>query len=133
MKGNVGLKPGWTRVNFHFLHTDAEVGFICRAVRFIADHGVAFLPLYGFDIHSGAWKHREFSPAPVSFGLDFSPAGQSPLDPSADLDAFFDYYFAEAENLAQSLARKYSDADLSTTEQDLIPFLYSRRSEEPGP
>jgi len=133
MNGNVGLKPGWTRVNFHFLHTDAEVGFICRAVRFIADRGVAFLPLYVFDIHTGAWKHREFSPAPASFGLDFSPAGHPPLDPSADLDAFFANYFAEAENLAQSLARKYSAADLSTTAQDLIPFLYSRRSEEPGP
>ena len=39
MCGNVGLKPGWTRVNFHFLHTDDEVDFICRSILFVADHG----------------------------------------------------------------------------------------------
>jgi hypothetical protein len=41
-------------------------------------------------------------------------------------------YLTEAEGLAQSLRRRLSDAKLSTTEQDLIPFLYSAQPEEPG-
>ena len=131
--GNIGLKPGWTRVNFHFLHTDAEVAFICRAVRFIADHGVAFLPLYRFDIHTGAWQHREHSSAPVSFGLEIGPdgprvpAGSLPQAPDDDheLEALFAGYLVNAEKLAQSLRQTFSEARLSTTEQDLIPFLYS--------
>jgi len=137
IRGNIGLKPGWTRVNFHFLHTDAEVDFICKAIRFIADQGVAFLPLYSFDIRTGAWKHREFSPEPVVFGLDFDAARSGPQSAAArtpsDLRAIFDGYLAEAGTLAQALDRKFSRDALSTTEQDLIPFLYSRQPGESAP
>jgi selenocysteine lyase/cysteine desulfurase len=136
IRGNVGLKPGWTRVNFHFLHTDDEVDFICRAIRFIADHGVAFLPLYEFDIHTGAWKHREFVPDPVSLELDFSaggPGAHAHPDKPADPSALFAGYLAEAVKLAQTLDGRFSRDSLATTEQDLIPFLYSRQSGEAAP
>lgn len=127
MGGNVGLKPGWTRVNFHFLHTDAEVAFICSAIRFVADHGAAFLPLYEFDIRSGAWRHREFSPRIEPFGIDLGPAdARKPAPESPDLDSLFAAYLAEAEKLAESFEREFSDRPLQTTERDLIPFLYSR-------
>jgi selenocysteine lyase/cysteine desulfurase len=146
IRGNIGLKPGWTRVNFHFLHTDAEVDFICRAIRFIADKGVAFLPLYEFDIHTGAWKHREFVPEPVRLGLDFA-AGQAarqgtrqaarqsaaPALPDGPLEELFGRYLAEAEKLARSLDGRFSRNALSTTEQDLIPFLYSRLPGDAAP
>ena len=134
IRGNVGLKPGWTRVNFHFLHTDAEVDFICRAIRFVADRGVAFLPLYGFDIHTGAWKHREFVPRPVSLDLDFTagrPAAHARPEATADLGALFAGYLAEAEKLAQSLDGRFSRDALVSTEQDLIPFLYSPGRDAP--
>ncbi len=132
-KGNVGLKPGWTRVNFHFLHTDSEVAFICQAIRFVADHGVAFLPLYDFDIHTGAWRHREHAHPGVSFGLDIGSNGSAggtealPDAPAEEspLEALFAAYLREAESLSHSLRQRFSEAELSTTEQDLIPFLYS--------
>jgi selenocysteine lyase/cysteine desulfurase len=137
IRGNIGLKPGWTRVNFHFLHTDAEVEFICDAIRFIADQGVAFLPLYTFDIRTGAWKHREFSPEPVVFGLDFDGAGQTTAargpEAPADLRALFAGYLAEAGKLAQTLDRTFSRDALASTEQDLIPFLYSRQPGQAAP
>ena len=127
MGGKVGLKPGWTRVNFHFLHTDAEVAFICSAIRFVADHGAAFLPLYEFDIHSGAWRHREFAPKVDAFGIDFGHDDASEEAPARqDLDALFAEYLAEAARLAESFGRQFSDHRLETTERDLIPFLYSR-------
>ena len=127
MGGNVGLKPGWTRVNFHFLHTDAEVAFICSAIKFVADHGAAFLPLYEFDIHSGAWRHREFTPKTDTFGIHFGTAGTAqPAPAQPDLDTLFADYLAEGERLAQSLKKRFSDHRLLETERDLIPFLYSR-------
>ncbi|MGA2762312.1 MAG: aminotransferase class V-fold PLP-dependent enzyme [Spirochaetia bacterium] len=141
MRGNIGLKPGWTRVNFHFLHTDAEAEFICAAIRFVAEHGTDFLPLYTFDIRTGAWRHNERSPEAVSFGLDSALGGpfaggprndrpqdgapEAPVMEPSDQATLFDSYLAEAERLAQSLRKRFSGRKLSTTERDLIPFLYS--------
>lgn len=140
-RGNIGLKPGWTRINFHFLHTHSEVAFICRAITFIADHGVAFLPLYAFDIRTGAWRHRESAPAPARFGLDLALQGSQEAegtppeapDNEPDLNALFTRYLEEADSLAQSLRQRFPRARLSTTQQDLIPFLYSGPPEGTGP
>ena len=123
MCGNVGLKPGWVRVNFHFLHTDDEVDFICRSILFAADHGKKFLPLYQFDMRSGAWRHRDFVPPQVPFGLEQALDGQPPRqhrDEPPDLGVLFEDYLAEARNCAGSIVPQ----ELKTTEEDLIPFVY---------
>jgi len=109
------------------------VDFICRAICFIADHGVAFLPLYEFDIRTGAWKHREFSPSPGTFGLTVPPVPAPFGDESIcgpPLEELFAGYLVEAEKVAQSLSVNFSSARLETTEQDLIPFLYSRKPKD---
>jgi selenocysteine lyase/cysteine desulfurase len=121
-RGNVGLKPGWTRVNFHFLHTDEEVDFLCRAILFVADHGKKFLPLYQFDLHTGTWKHRSFTPEPVSLGLAATAAG--PAAAEADLPQLFDGYLEEAHRATDALAARWSEGELKTTEKDLIPFVF---------
>ena len=60
-RGYNGLKPGWCRLGFHFVHDDAEVEFIIAAVLFVADFGHRFLPLYDFDLRSGLWEMKETS------------------------------------------------------------------------
>ena len=50
LHGHVGVKPGWARVNFHFLMSDAEFDFLCRAILFVAEQGKYFLPLYRFEL-----------------------------------------------------------------------------------
>ena len=123
MCGNIGLKPGWARVNFHFLHTDDEVDFICRSILFVADHGKKFLPLYRFDMRSGVWRHRDFVPPPVPFGLEQALYGQETRqhrDEPPDLARLFEEYLAEARKCAGSIAQQ----DLKSTEEDLIPFVY---------
>ncbi len=127
-RGNEGLKPGWTRVNFHFLHTDEEADFICSAVTFIARRGRAFLPLYSFDIHSGSWRHKGFTPRPAAFGLQdaLSGAAGAHKDQAAPgTGALFTRYLEEAEKLADELEVKYAGVEIKNTEEDLIPFLYS--------
>ena len=126
--GNEGLKPGWARVNFHFLHTDAEFEFITRAIIFIALRGSSFLPLYAFDIRKGTWRHRSFSYPRASFGLDDAlhreraPSPKEAEMPQAEL---FTEYLQEAEKLADKLDRAYAGWELKSTEKDLIPFVYS--------
>lgn len=121
LRGNVGLKPGWARVNYHFLHTDAEVDFICRAIQFVADRGKRFLPLYHFDIHSGTWKHHTFSSPRIPFGLGAPPEIRRT---DVELPGLLEEYLAEAHRLADAAGGEVADADLKTTEKDLIPFVY---------
>ena len=127
MCGNVGLKPGWARVNFHFLHTEEEVDFICRSILFVAEHGKKFLPLYRFDLRSGAWRHREFVPSRIPFGLEQALAGEPTRlhrEEQPDLGRLFQEYLAEAQRRADSIAEAWSESELKTTEEDLIPFVY---------
>ncbi len=56
-QGKLGFKPGWCRVNFHYLLSDIDFEFICKAIEFIADYGYLFLREYSFDINSGVWTH----------------------------------------------------------------------------
>ncbi len=75
MHGFVGLKPGWTRINFHYLMTDEDYEFIMAAICLICKYGKYFLPLYEFDIHTGNWRHRSHRPSEVDFGLEQALAG----------------------------------------------------------
>jgi selenocysteine lyase/cysteine desulfurase len=130
MCGNVGLKPGWARVNFHFLLEDVEAEFICRAILFVAEHGTRFLPYYDFDIHTGTWRHRDHAAAPTVFGLPEALAcssGDREGDSAAaepDLAELFDGYLAEAARLVQAGSRTWSDDTMKRTEEALIPFVY---------
>ena len=141
MHGNIGLKPGWARVNFHFLHDDAEVDFICRAILFIADHGTRFLPFYTFDIHTGTWRHRGHSgghgtlwhsgghevvhPAfGIQAALDADARTESNGAPETDLVRLFDAYLTEAAGIVAAGNDNWRDDGLKKTEEDLIPFVY---------
>ena len=59
-QGKLGIKPGWCRVNFHYLLSEVEFDFICKTIEFIADHGYLFLNEYSFDINTGEWVHINF-------------------------------------------------------------------------
>lgn len=52
-----GVKPGWSRLSFHWLADDDEVDHLIEAVLFLADHGHLFVSLYDFDWRTGAWTH----------------------------------------------------------------------------
>ncbi|MGA2480229.1 MAG: aminotransferase class V-fold PLP-dependent enzyme, partial [Spirochaetia bacterium] len=132
MRGNIGLKPGWVRLNFHFLLTDDEVDFISRAILFVAERGKQFLPLYRFDMQSGAWEHKTHHPSPAPFGLEAAlgaaraPAVSAPAvgAPAADQKSPFSDYLAQAAALADRLTAQWSEAGMKSTEKDLIPFVY---------
>ncbi|MBN2551544.1 MAG: hypothetical protein JXB06_02190, partial [Spirochaetales bacterium] len=137
MHGLVGLKPGWARINFHYLMTDTDYEFIMEAICMICRYGKYFLPLYRFDIHTGSWRHRSHRPPAVEFGLEHALSGfagegggagredraEAPRNEKG-LKALYDSYLEEAETLGEELKKSFDSAKLRTTEKDLIPFVY---------
>jgi selenocysteine lyase/cysteine desulfurase len=145
--GVLGLRPGWVRVNFHYLLTDEEACFLLDAIRFVADNGRYFLPLYRFDVRTGSWEFRgeekqvvdlvdqrapkgshadsqDLPPEPETFGLE--EALCCACDDTACCDAVMARraYLDEAARLAGELRSRYPKLHLHSTSKDLIPFVY---------
>lgn len=62
--GCEGIKPGWTRLNFNYFISDTVRDYLVDAVALIARDGHRLLPDYGFDPHTGLWRHREGTSRP---------------------------------------------------------------------
>ncbi|MDX1459787.1 MAG: aminotransferase class V-fold PLP-dependent enzyme [Xanthomonadales bacterium] len=58
-EGYSGIKPGWCRISLHYAMDELEFRYILDAIDFVAEYGADFLPLYSFDLCTGAWLHRE--------------------------------------------------------------------------
>lgn len=128
--GLSGVRPGWTRVNFHYLLSDAEFAYICDAIEFVATRGAFFLPLYRFDLHSGSWVHKEHFPVQVSFGIDDALVEGSAESPFRETTPAFADVLRHAQKLADSLERAFCESNVASTRPDLIPFAYA--TEEVG-
>jgi hypothetical protein len=130
MHGFVGVRPGWARINFHFLMTDEEFEYITDAICFICEYGKYLLPLYEFDIHTGNWRHRDSTPTDVSFGLaealspDREPISEDPATTDLSEKELYALYMDEATKLAKKLKKRFDENAVQTTEKDLIPFVY---------
>lgn len=99
--GYEGLKPGWSRLSFHYLLDDAEFEFLLAAVEFLAEEGDAFLPLYDFDWESGAWRHGGEREAPA---VGFAPEEWEAVpETRGGREEEYAAYLAEAKRLAAEL------------------------------
>jgi selenocysteine lyase/cysteine desulfurase len=56
-RGCEGIKPGWIRVNFNYFISEPVFEYILEAVHIVANDGWKLLDQYGFDPHTGLWKH----------------------------------------------------------------------------
>ncbi|MBT8063561.1 MAG: aminotransferase class V-fold PLP-dependent enzyme, partial [Gammaproteobacteria bacterium] len=113
-KGFCGIKPGWCRISLHYAMDDIEVDFILDAIEFIADQGFRFLPLYDFDMHTGAWLHKSDSVCLEGFSLDaaLSCRGyQSRVLGKGERKHLYQAFLAEAHRLAGDLALHKAPAE----------------------
>ena len=78
-----GIKPGWTRLNFHYTITDTVCDYLIEAVDLIARYGYRLLPDYRFDAHTGLWRHHVGAQeTPVSLTeLRYAADGEPSLPP----------------------------------------------------
>ena len=126
LRGRMGIKPGWARMNFHFIITEEEFQFLLDAVAFVAKKGKYFLPAYRFDQTSGNWIPRDWHPVLPAFGIDDALTAKSREVSLTDeeIAACYKSYLEEAESLAVGLKPAYEAKKPKTTERNLIPFMY---------
>jgi selenocysteine lyase/cysteine desulfurase len=65
MRGCVGIKPGWVRVNFNYFLSEAQFQFIIDAINLVANEGWRLMPHYTFNPDTGTWKHRDVQPGDI--------------------------------------------------------------------
>lgn len=69
--GCEAIKPGWVRVNFHYLLDQFAFDYMMEAIVFIADYGYLFLQDYDVVCKSGNWTHKNKTDSCIkSFNLD---------------------------------------------------------------
>lgn len=73
--GHAGIKPGWTRISFHYAMSETVRDYLIEAVVLVARYGQRMLADYGFDPESGAWHHRDGPGAAAVRLADFDPTG----------------------------------------------------------
>lgn len=54
--GNVGIKPGWVRLNFNYFIPNDELEFIIDAIEWISYNGWKLLKTYTFNDENGIWS-----------------------------------------------------------------------------
>lgn len=106
-KGYIGMKPGWCRVGFHYTMDDAEADYIIEAIDFLGTYGQRFMPLYRFDLMSGAWEHNEAEPLAQTLSLEaaiHAHGCQQASTPVTERRALYRAYLREASEWAERLA-----------------------------
>ena len=111
--GFCGMKPGWCRIGLHWVMDDAEANYVIDAVKFVATHGYRFLCLYGFDLCSGTWSHKQATDELTSFSLDAAldnKEGEPAILSLKLRKQLYDHYMTEAERWATRLKEEPSEA-----------------------
>jgi len=109
-EGIDSLKPGFVRVNFHYLMTHEEVSFIINAILFISRYGYLFLTQYKIDLKSGNWQHNylvEYNDIVDSFGLDESMDENKKSKVHVDKVREYKKYLTEAKKIAENLQKDF--------------------------
>lgn len=125
-KGYMGLKPGWVRINIHYIFSQNDVEFLARAIGFVAKNGHLFLPRYNFDMQTGEWAHDGFSPEDAELGIE-TDLRIDTVDTSR-IEAIRDTYLQQAEAAAEELSSSPSPQFVIDTPEieELKTFYYCR-------
>ena len=110
-KGFCGIKPGWCRISLHYAMDDIEVDYILDAIDFVARQGHRFMPLYDFDMATGAWVHKVDGVCLEGFSLDDAlecGGYQSRTLGAGERKHLYGAYLAEAERLSEALAEDFA-------------------------
>jgi len=106
-KGFSGIKPGWCRISMHYAMDDIEADYIVDAVEFVANQGYYFMPLYNFDLHTGAWLHKSDSVCLEGFSLEAAlecRGYQSRALSAGERKHLYGAFLSEARQLAAELS-----------------------------
>jgi selenocysteine lyase/cysteine desulfurase len=125
-KGYSGIKPGWVRVSLHYAMDDLEVDYILDAIDFVAAQGHRFMPLYRFDMHTGAWTHKVDCPCLDGFSLDDAlecVGYQARALGPGQRRHLYTTYLAEANRMAAELVDDFEEDGAGDAELEALKFF----------
>ncbi|RBO84079.1 aminotransferase class V-fold PLP-dependent enzyme [Marinomonas aquiplantarum] len=102
------LKPGWVRFNLNYFISQQEADFILRAIDFISQQGLTFLPFYGYDQHKDLWRFQNQRSTAMSLDDLFEledvytekPTQKETQQPHSES---YESYLTQAKQLAETL------------------------------
>lgn len=65
-----GIKPGWVRINLHYVFSEEDLEYVFNALEFICIHGAKFLNLYAFDPITAEWRKLGHNEEETVFSID---------------------------------------------------------------
>ena len=125
-KGYSGIKPGWVRISLHYAMDDLEVDYILDAIDFVAAQGHRFMPLYRFDMQTGAWTHKVDCPCLDGFSLDDAlecRGYQARVLSGGERTHLYSSYLAEAERMAAELEDVFDEDSPGDAELEELKFF----------
>ena len=118
-----GLKPGWIRLNMHYILSEEEFNYTLEAIRFISRNAVKFLSQYNFNMYTGEWNHiseKDFDPL-IDLAID--TALRSEMIVKTELKPFKEIY---QENLdkAEEIAQSLPECEFHVFDQDFKDLVF---------
>lgn len=145
--GKAGVKPGWARINLHYLIEEEDLEFILDAIEFVGTYGKYFLGDYRFDVYSGKWQAVDTEDPQIGFGIDEAlqasgittgggeQAGTGNHSEGSSTEGMsakerkkeYEKYLEEARKMAEERKKGYDTEKVESTDRNLVPFLYINR------
>ncbi|MDP8219916.1 MAG: aminotransferase class V-fold PLP-dependent enzyme [Candidatus Stygibacter frigidus] len=118
-----GLKPGWIRLNIHYILSEEEFEYTINAIRFISRNAVKFLGQYNFDIYTGEWNHvseKGFDPL-IDLAIDNALRSEQIVK---NKQRSFKEVYQENLDKAEAIAQSLPASDYHVFDQDFKELVY---------
>jgi len=130
--GISGVKPGWVRVNLHYVFTEKDIQFLIKAIEFIAEYGERFLKIYAFNPHTADWKHKNYVHTfkKISIETDFNIESIK----YAEIEKLREEYLKTAKEVSEHIAPLYKKDFIKDERniEELKYFYYCLETNEGG-
>ncbi|HAW50718.1 MAG TPA: aminotransferase, partial [Flavobacteriales bacterium] len=70
--GNLGIKPGWVRLNFNYFIPEDEFNYLMNCMIWISENGWKLLNAYHFDDKEGMWHAKDWVQTSVNTIQNFA-------------------------------------------------------------
>ena len=123
--GYAGIKPGWVRLNLHYVLSEEELDYIIQALKFAVTYAHRFIPQYVFDMKTGDWKHipaDEFE-KPIELDIDLIyKTRRFKIKEEKNTKDIFKENIRKAYEIAQKLPDKFEKINFEPELKNLVYF-----------
>lgn len=126
--GYSGLKPGWVRLNLHYVLDEDEFDYLIKAIKFIIENAHKFIQLYEFDIKTGDWDHvKRVKQKPIDLDIEkVYDAEKYKLSSPKNIKKIFLQVLEQAHQIADKLDSEFEYVQFEPELEDLI-FFYANK------